>query len=319
MSPAPTPAAPWRGVLVTGSHRAGTTWVGRLLVASGELGYIDEPFNVVKEFPWVVPPFPHQFLHVHDANAAVHGPALRRAAEFRFPLAAQMRPWPGIERSRRLAKKWALGRRARLQHRRPLFKDPIALFSAPWLAAELGLRPLLLVRHPAAFAGSLKRLGWTFDFRNWSEQPSLLDDLLAPYADDIRRFAVDPPDVIEQAILQWNAMYAVVGRFATEHPDWLVRRYEDLARNPLAQFRTLYAELGLTFDAAAERTVRELSEGDAQAGAAQRADTQRAMELKRNAAEATTTWTRRLTADEIDRVRAGTAAVASRWYGDDAW
>ena len=33
-------------ILVTGSHRSGTTWVGKMLAATGSVGYIHEPFNL---------------------------------------------------------------------------------------------------------------------------------------------------------------------------------------------------------------------------------------------------------------------------------
>jgi LPS sulfotransferase NodH len=33
-------------ILVTGAHRSGTTWVGKILCASGEAAYISEPLNL---------------------------------------------------------------------------------------------------------------------------------------------------------------------------------------------------------------------------------------------------------------------------------
>ena len=41
-----TPLAP-RPILVTGAHRTGTTWVGRLLAAAPAVAYISEPLNVL--------------------------------------------------------------------------------------------------------------------------------------------------------------------------------------------------------------------------------------------------------------------------------
>ena len=35
-----------RPILVTGSHRSGTTWVGHMLRMNPNLGYIFEPFNI---------------------------------------------------------------------------------------------------------------------------------------------------------------------------------------------------------------------------------------------------------------------------------
>jgi hypothetical protein len=33
-------------ILVTGSHRSGTTWVGRMISLDIDVGYIHEPFNI---------------------------------------------------------------------------------------------------------------------------------------------------------------------------------------------------------------------------------------------------------------------------------
>ena len=35
-----------RPILLTGMPRSGTTWVTRILTASGEVGHINEPFNL---------------------------------------------------------------------------------------------------------------------------------------------------------------------------------------------------------------------------------------------------------------------------------
>jgi len=47
-SPAATAAPPAVGrapIVVTGMARSGTSWVGKLLQASGELTYVNEPLN----------------------------------------------------------------------------------------------------------------------------------------------------------------------------------------------------------------------------------------------------------------------------------
>ena len=35
-----------RPILVTGSHRSGSTWLGQMIGASDAVGYIHEPFNI---------------------------------------------------------------------------------------------------------------------------------------------------------------------------------------------------------------------------------------------------------------------------------
>ena len=60
----------------------------------------------------------------------------------------------------------------------PLLKDPFAVLSLRWFAEVLHCRIVVTVRHPAAFASGLKRLGWSFDFGDLLRQPLLMRDHL---------------------------------------------------------------------------------------------------------------------------------------------
>lgn len=55
--------------------------------------------------------------------------------------------------------------------KRALLKDPFAVFSVPWFAKKLNCQIVITVRHPAAFASSLQRLGWNFDFKDLLDHP----------------------------------------------------------------------------------------------------------------------------------------------------
>src|SRR5262249_5799849 len=100
------------------------------------------------------------------------------------------------------------------RQRRIVMKDPCALLSAEWLADEYNMDVLVLIRHPAAFASSLKRLKWQFDLSRFAKQPALVDKHLAPFRKEIERCAENWPDQIGQAILLWRMLY------------WVVRQYQ---------------------------------------------------------------------------------------------
>ena len=51
-------------ILVTGSNRSGTTWVGKMLCASNELNYIYEPFSDDYNTLKVDTPVKHHFHYV---------------------------------------------------------------------------------------------------------------------------------------------------------------------------------------------------------------------------------------------------------------
>lgn len=296
-----------RGVLITGSHRSGSTWLGRLLAAADGLHYVHEPFNIVARVRWTAHPPPHQFLYVCADNADGWARELDQAMALRLPVAAQIVTSLRHGRARRLARMAHQARQARGLGHRPLVKDPIALFSTAWLAERFELDPVILVRNPVSFVGSLKERNWSFDFNHWADQPLLMEHLLHDYRDAILAQARQPGSIVDQGILQWNAMYSVVDRFRRDHPDWMVLRYEDLAAAPGQEIPQIYQRLGLTFGPDQQRRLRELTErGDGRGTAA--------MDLRRDSRAAMETWRDRLDPGEVDTINRGTAAVTELFY-----
>lgn len=307
------PAA--RPILVTGCHRSGTTWVGEMLAASSRVAHVHEPLNPAYRLSWLGAPPERPYLHITVDDDLGLGPSFDRLFELRAPFGA----WVRSTRSPRhvaadLRESWR-AIRWRRERRRVLVKDPLAVMAADWLASRYGCEVVALVRHPAAFAGSLKRLGWEFDFRDFARQPTLMEGPLRRFADDVERAAAHPPDIIDQAVLVWRCVNHVVAGYAEARPEWSVERYEDLASDPVNGARRLYARLGLPWDGATAGRVARLSSGDNPAEVA----LGRTRDVQRDSASAMWTWTHRLDPDEIERVRRGTADVAARFYGAADW
>jgi hypothetical protein len=302
-------------ILVTGSHRSGTTWVGRMLGLAQGVGYLHEPLSP-RRWPGLLrrrPP--HWFLYVCGENEAAYAPLVKDVLAFRYPVENLL-----LVRSARAAFQAAeevpFSLWYRLRGARPLLKDPMALMSSEWLAERFGARVVVMIRHPAAFAGSLKMLDWPrFDFRNWTEQPLFLRDLAGPYRDRIREFAGRERDLIDEAILLWNVIHHVIGGFRDRHPDWSFVRHEDLTEEPVKGFRELYDRLDLKTDRVAEAAI-ERSSTDRR-----RQDVPAHLHrtVRRDSRAARWTWARRLTEEERDRVGEGTAEVASAFYAGEDW
>ena len=176
-----------RSILVTGSFRSGSTWLGRMIASHPRLAYLSEPLNVRQ------PPSPvrHFLPYVTPDNEAAFREYLHGLLTFRDPALYQVteptwKRWPR-RLGRRLRCRWH-----RLCRSRPLVKDPTAFFAADWLAATFGMRVIILIRHPAAFASSLKRLHWHFDFNDFLAQPELMRDVLWPFEDAIHQRGAQP-------------------------------------------------------------------------------------------------------------------------------
>ena len=80
-----------RPILVTGAHRSGTTWVGRVLAAADTpVGYIWEPFNP-RHRPGTFPiRFPHYFHYVCAENGAACAGPIADMLAFRYRPGAEL-------------------------------------------------------------------------------------------------------------------------------------------------------------------------------------------------------------------------------------
>jgi hypothetical protein len=301
-----------RPILVTGSHRSGSTWVGQMIASHPGVSYIHEPFNPVYQ---PACPVAHQWHHVTPEDEERFLAYLRPLLEFRHSwwqdVRARAHPRHVAGATVRALRAW----KRRLLGCRPLVKDPIAFFSAEWLAEAFGMDIVVVIRHPAAFASSLKRLAWAFRFDHLLGQPRLMQTLLAPFAAEVRRLAQAPPDVIAHAILFWRIVHQVTLDYSRRHPDWLFVRHEDLSRRPLDEFRALFGRLGLDFpprcrraveEHTAEGNIREVPDGVKTA-------------LRRDSRANVWNWTHRLRPEEIARVRAGTDDLARAFYPEAEW
>jgi hypothetical protein len=302
-------------ILVTGSHRSGTTWVGRMLCASGEAGYIHEPLNPNRVPSWTGGRVPLWFLYLCADNSDEYEPLLRDVLAFRYPLRHNLTRLRDPLRAALLVREWTGSMTARARRLRPLMKDPIALFSAEWLALTFGMRVVVMIRHPLGFVGSIKRLNWQFKFRGWLAQPALLRDWLHPFEDDMRRCAAEDVDVVEQGILMWNAMHHVIAAYRGRHPGWAFVRHEDLAAGPVESFRSLYGRMGLRWGPG---TARAVGAGSSPGNPAETPPWRR-WTVRRDSAAATETWRQRLDPDEVRRIRTGVARIAPCFYPEERW
>ncbi len=244
-------------ILVTGAHRTGTTWVGKMLSAGGEAAYISEPLNVLHRPGVFSAPIRHWYTYICAENEADYLPAFQQTLAFQYHAPDELRALQSRKDALRMGRDWTTFIAGKLGKKRPLLKDPFAVFSAPWFAERLGCQVVITVRHPAAFASSLKRLDWPFEFKDLLEQPLLMKHLLEPFRSAIE--TVSPVDIIAQAGLLWKIIYQIVAGFEGKFPDFITVHHEDLSLDPMDGYRTLYEQLGLAYNAEAQQAVRDSS------------------------------------------------------------
>lgn len=298
---------PKNPILVTGSHRSGSTWVGRMLALDPSVGFIMEPFNLNHRPGICRARFDYWFQHLSATDGERYARDIEHCLNFGYSLAAELKSIRMPKDLGRMARDCWNFTNHRLRSRRALMKDPIAMFSAGWLAERFNMDVVILTRHPAAFAGSLKAANWPHPFRHFLEQERLLERYLSGFRDEIEQQVHAPGDIIDQAILLWNLIHHTIREYESDHTNWHFVRHEDLSRDPVAGYRDLYRQLQLEFSTAIEKQI------------VQHSSASRPELLKRDSKSNISTWKKRLTEGEIARVHDGTQAIAQHYYNEDSW
>jgi hypothetical protein len=306
-------------ILVTGSHRSGSTWVGNILALAPGTGYVHEPFNTRTRPGLCDARFPTDFTYVTPENEAAWLPALEATLAWRYafgPEAASLRSPRDAARMVRDAAYFETMRRRRA---RTVMKDPIALFSAEWLERRFDMSVVTLVRHPAAFVASLIAAGWTrFPFRVLADQEALMRDRLAPFRAEIEAAAARHPDPVDVGILLWRAMHHHIRLLRRDHPDWIFVRHEDLSLDAAGGFRDLYARLGLDFGPAVATAIDAYSETESR-GLATLSIFGARRGTVRNSRDNIAYFKKRLAPEDIARIRERAADVWPAFYAEDEW
>lgn len=308
-------------LLVTGLPRTGTSWTGKMLEASGQVVYVNEPMNPGHppgHSPGVLnASVEHQFHYIHPGNEAPWRAAFADTLALRYRVGAEVRRNRSGYDLARAARYLSVFTSGRLRGRRAMLDDPFALLSTGWLVEEMQCRAVVLVRDPVAVVGSWRALGWRVHFHELLEQQALVEDHLGGYVDRMRAL-VGSPDWLARSSLLWELAYDVVQRAFAPLPGVRIVRYEDLVRDPLDGFADLYAGLGLTWSPAAQARVEKATTGTSRAGSGH--SWSLAGGLSRTAYRpmsreaALDSYRQRLTPEEVTRVRGLTAAVAERFY-----
>jgi hypothetical protein len=293
-------------VLVTGLPRSGTSWVGKMLSASGHLVYVNEPLNPERppgRSPGVLAAsVTHRFQYICADDETPWLDAFSGTVALRYHWLAELRRNRRPRDLARMAKYGTAFGMGALRGRRALLDDPFALLSAEWFAGRLGCQVIILVRDPVSFVASWKRLGWTVSFDELLGQPLLVRD--HPCVERLRSLTGSEDRIAEAAAL-WRAARQVTHTVAARSAGIRVVGFEQLASAPLDGFRDLYEWCGLPWNRRAARrittacTARRSRSGDfAWTGLSRTAF--RPMDSR----QALSAYRRRLSPDEIARVEA---------------
>lgn len=246
-------------VYVTGEIRGGTTFVGKVLSMPLEVDYIHEPFNIrcgmpgmTKRWRYVKPSLDTpEMQEIHEAASRI----------FSYDFTLRNSPFHNEAIHRRIIKQ-LVGTRgpyylrlAKMNpfHRHAVIKDPTGTLLTEYLYVHFGVKPVVVIRHPASFIASLRRAGWWPDVHKiLDDQPLLAQDHLNG---SLHTWFNENNDEIQNAAAHWRLLTQVVLNQAKKYGDWHLVKLEELSANPVEEFRKLYGELELPWSASVEKKI----------------------------------------------------------------
>jgi hypothetical protein len=138
-------------------------------------------------------------------------------------------------------------------------------------------------------------------------------DRLEPYREEMQSVPAD--DIIGQAALLWKLIYSSVHATRGLQSEFILVRHEDLSRDPVPGYRDLYRSLDLEFTPRVEKIILSSSSSENPVELSRK----KTYGVKLDSRASIHMWKKRLSAEEIDRIRTITEDVSLHYYSDAEW
>ena len=257
-----------RSILVAGTARSGTTWLGDLIASQIPCRILFEPFN-----PNLVPEY-RGFRYFQYMRSGSENPEFRTFARMVFT---------GEIRNR-----WVDRQNERIVSEYRLIKEIRVNLALKWLHDNFPEIPIIfLLRHPCAVVSSRMELGWATDS---DIQPFLSQtDLMADYLCDYREFIRNAKTDEEKHAIIWSISNLVpLKQF--QPGELKIIYYEHLCTQPELELPEIFTSIGQRYDATAMDKINRPSQTTREGSAVV------------NGKDQISYWTQRLTPLQIDNI-----------------
>src|SRR6056297_1366757 len=193
-----------KNILVTGTRRSGTTFLGRMLSVKKEISYIHEPFNRnqgVKSHVidrWYVSPenldmvefdkivdklINRKKVETRVSFGDVHGNDLKFDVSFSCRIMNLIKNYSSESLIKRFGKIFFKNRfyltylKTRLNYfyDRLLIKDPFLALMSEHLLKKFDFKIIFIIRHPAAYFYSMKKREWCIKKNNFMKSEQMVE------------------------------------------------------------------------------------------------------------------------------------------------
>jgi len=225
-------------IILAGSGRSGTTWLGNILGAAPTTRVIFEPLD---------------YRRVPEARDFPLRPYARPHAEYPH--------WkPVIENilTGRISNRWTDQEHSwwwpKALTLRRLVKTIRGTLLLGWLSSHFGCPIVYITRHPCAVVLSRLKLRWEPAIDALTQQPELVTDYLSPYMDLI--LGAETP--AQRHAVMW-CVENLIPLNQMPHYDWHFCTYETLCQQPDKEARRLLGLLKLNYNSFTRNAISRIS------------------------------------------------------------
>jgi len=287
-------------LLVTGGHRSGTSWVGKMIASSGEFTYINEPLNKITGKGVFDLDAPFWYMYICEDNQSEFLEPFKDTISLNYQLLSEISTIRSVRDLARTARNQFSFWKGKMEGRAPLIKDPFAVFSTPWFVKTFDLDVVIVVRNPYAYVNSLVKLGWFNVIPDLLSQPLLIRDHISSFHKDLLAEVNRPADPITRAALFWCVLTDRISFIQKEYSDNVrVVRHEDLSLDPEGEYEKLFGSLKIPYT----KKVRNKILRSTGAGNPTRLENNKAHSVIMNSRKSLQNWKTSLSSEDIEKIK----------------
>jgi hypothetical protein len=310
-------------ILIAGIPRSGTTWLSNVLVSGGKFGLVHEPDNErhtysayyykrnLRRFP---------FLRANDKNQnyynlfynAINRP-FSNLHSFSNKVLFKLANFDKLEVEKSLQENsvnnpdlfkevmWLypfLPKNVKKQPR--IIKSVHCVFSLEYILNNFKLKPVVIIRHPAAVISSYLKMNNPDMDRRIYKNKKLMNHLF-----QIDKFDVSNLKTKEaKAGLQVAIFYKFISQFLIKKNEIPLVKHEDLCLDPLTEFKNLFKKLNLNFN---QNVIDFIVENNVEGTG---------YDIKRSSNQAMNAWKSDLNQSQIDEIKLGYNLIPPHFYSE---
>ncbi|MFK7803655.1 MAG: sulfotransferase [Anaerolineae bacterium] len=210
-------------IILAGSGRSGTTWLGNIISANPNIGILFEPFDHRR-----VPEIEPLKLFTY-ARTGQEYPAIEQVVHDML-MGQITNEWVDQQK-----------RRTHLFVRKNLVKTIRANLMLGWITKKFNPKVVYAMRHPCAVIHSRIKLNWTTSLDHFLHQEELVEDYLSDHVGWIQ----DSTDLVEQQAIVWCIENLVPLHQIAKH-NWLLCTYEHMVRDPFNESTKVLKHLDIS-------------------------------------------------------------------------